>query len=137
MKKQNTQGCLLFNISKQSVNPGKNFGPYGLPKTALLSLWPAFLTAYENVISDKKTLTTTRAKFKGLMEKFKSFQIVVDDVKHTIQFLKDDSQGVLKLKVDDTILKAATITISVSIMNITFLSTFKALNKDLFKSDQV
>ena len=38
MKKQNIQGCLLFNISKQSVNPGKNFGPYGLPKTALLSL---------------------------------------------------------------------------------------------------
>ncbi|GIS04252.1 MAG: hypothetical protein CM15mP106_6990 [Candidatus Neomarinimicrobiota bacterium] len=26
MKKQNIQGCLLFNISKQSVNPGKNFG---------------------------------------------------------------------------------------------------------------
>ena len=32
MKKQNIEGCLLFNISKQSVNPGKNFGPYGLPK---------------------------------------------------------------------------------------------------------
>ena len=31
MKKQNINGCLLFNISKQSVNPGKNFGPYGLP----------------------------------------------------------------------------------------------------------
>ena len=38
MKKQNISGCLLFNISKQSVNPGKNFGPYGLPKSALLSL---------------------------------------------------------------------------------------------------
>ena len=37
----------------------------------------------------------------------------------------------------DIILKAATITISVSIINITFLSTFKALKKDLFKSDQV
>ena len=38
MKKQNINGCLLFNISKQSVNPGKNFGPYGLPKSALLNL---------------------------------------------------------------------------------------------------
>ena len=38
MKKQNIQGCLLFNISKQSVNPGKNFGPYGLPKAATLFL---------------------------------------------------------------------------------------------------
>ena len=25
MLKQNIEGCLLFNISKQSVNPGKNF----------------------------------------------------------------------------------------------------------------
>ena len=36
MIQQRLKGCLLFNISKQSVNPGKNFGPYGLPKTALL-----------------------------------------------------------------------------------------------------
>ena len=34
MLKQNTGGCLLFNISKQAVNPGANFGPYGLPKAA-------------------------------------------------------------------------------------------------------
>ena len=46
MKKQNTQGCLLFNISKQSVNPGKNFGPYGLPKTALLSLCKQYALDY-------------------------------------------------------------------------------------------
>ena len=38
MKKQNINGCLLFNISKQSVNPGKNFGPYGLAKTSTLFL---------------------------------------------------------------------------------------------------
>ena len=31
-------GCLLFNTSKQAVNPGKNFGPYGLPKAATLFL---------------------------------------------------------------------------------------------------
>ena len=46
MKKQNIQGCLLFNISKQSVNPGKNFGPYGLPKTALLSLCKQYALDY-------------------------------------------------------------------------------------------
>ena len=37
----------------------------------------------------------------------------------------------------EIILNAATMIISVSIINITFLSTFKALKKDLFKSDQV
>src|SRR6201999_3765937 len=29
---------LLFNTSKQAVNPGKDFGPYGLPKAATLFL---------------------------------------------------------------------------------------------------
>jgi NAD(P)-dependent dehydrogenase (short-subunit alcohol dehydrogenase family) len=28
----------LFNTSKQAVNPGKDFGPYGLPKAATLFL---------------------------------------------------------------------------------------------------
>lgn len=31
-------GLMLFNISNQSVNPGKDFGPYGIPKAALLAL---------------------------------------------------------------------------------------------------
>ena len=38
MQAQNTGGCLLFNVSKQAVNPGPEFGPYGLPKTATLGL---------------------------------------------------------------------------------------------------
>ena len=38
MKAQGTFGCLLFNTSKQAVNPGKDFGPYGLPKAATLFL---------------------------------------------------------------------------------------------------
>ena len=29
---------MLFNISKQAVNPGKNFGAYGLPKSTLMFL---------------------------------------------------------------------------------------------------
>ncbi len=38
MLSQGTGGCLLFNVSKQAVNPGPAFGPYGLPKAATLFL---------------------------------------------------------------------------------------------------
>jgi rhamnulose-1-phosphate aldolase/alcohol dehydrogenase len=38
MRAQGTGGCLLFNTSKQAVNPGRDFGPYGLPKAAALFL---------------------------------------------------------------------------------------------------
>jgi NAD(P)-dependent dehydrogenase (short-subunit alcohol dehydrogenase family) len=38
MLAQGTGGCLLFNVSKQAVNPGPNFGPYGLPKAATMAL---------------------------------------------------------------------------------------------------
>ncbi len=38
MKEQATGGVLLFNASKQAVNPGANFGAYGLPKAAALFL---------------------------------------------------------------------------------------------------
>ncbi len=38
MKQQGTGGVLLFNASKQAVNPGANFGAYGLPKAATLLL---------------------------------------------------------------------------------------------------
>ena len=43
----------------------------------------------------------------------------------------------IKIVKPEIILKAATIIIKVSIINITFLSTFRALKKDLFVSDQV
>ncbi len=35
---QGRGGQLLFNVSKQAVNPGKGFGAYGLPKAATLFL---------------------------------------------------------------------------------------------------
>lgn len=38
MKAQQTGGVLLFNVSKQAVNPGAKFGAYGLPKAATLFL---------------------------------------------------------------------------------------------------
>ena len=37
-RKQAMGGCLLFNASKQAINPGPDFGPYGLPKAATLAL---------------------------------------------------------------------------------------------------
>ena len=43
---QGIGGCLLFNTSKQAVNPGKNFGPYGLPKAATLSLMKQYALDY-------------------------------------------------------------------------------------------
>jgi rhamnose utilization protein RhaD (predicted bifunctional aldolase and dehydrogenase)/NAD(P)-dependent dehydrogenase (short-subunit alcohol dehydrogenase family) len=38
MRWQETGGAILFNISKQAINPGPNFGAYGIPKAATLSL---------------------------------------------------------------------------------------------------
>ena len=38
MEPQGTGGALLFNVSKQAVNPGPDFGPYGTSKAALMAL---------------------------------------------------------------------------------------------------
>jgi rhamnose utilization protein RhaD (predicted bifunctional aldolase and dehydrogenase)/NAD(P)-dependent dehydrogenase (short-subunit alcohol dehydrogenase family) len=38
MRQQRMGGVLLFNVSKQAVNPGANFGAYGTSKAALLAL---------------------------------------------------------------------------------------------------
>ncbi len=46
MLAQSTGGCLLFNVSKQAVNPGANFGPYGLPKAATLLLVRQYALEY-------------------------------------------------------------------------------------------
>jgi rhamnose utilization protein RhaD (predicted bifunctional aldolase and dehydrogenase)/NAD(P)-dependent dehydrogenase (short-subunit alcohol dehydrogenase family) len=46
MLKQGTGGALLFNISKQAVNPGQNFGPYGLPKAATMLLMRQYALDY-------------------------------------------------------------------------------------------
>jgi len=46
MQAQGTGGCLLFNTSKQAVNPGPGFGPYGLPKAATLFLVRQYAVDY-------------------------------------------------------------------------------------------
>ena len=38
MKAQGLGGALLFNVSKQAINPGPDFGAYGTSKAALLAL---------------------------------------------------------------------------------------------------
>jgi len=45
-KAQGTGGCLLFNTSKQAINPGANFGAYGLPKAATLFLSRQYALEY-------------------------------------------------------------------------------------------
>jgi NAD(P)-dependent dehydrogenase (short-subunit alcohol dehydrogenase family) len=37
-RNQGRGGTILFNISNQSVNPGRDFGPYGIPKAATMAL---------------------------------------------------------------------------------------------------
>ncbi|MBV9970098.1 MAG: bifunctional aldolase/short-chain dehydrogenase [Xanthobacteraceae bacterium] len=46
MLAQGIGGCLLFNVSKQAVNPGLDFGPYGLPKAATLFLARQYAVDY-------------------------------------------------------------------------------------------
>ena len=46
MLAQGTGGALLFNASKQAVNPGPGFGPYGLPKAATLLLAKQYALEY-------------------------------------------------------------------------------------------
>lgn len=46
MLAQRTGGCLLFNVSKQAVNPGASFGPYGLPKAATFLLVRQYALEY-------------------------------------------------------------------------------------------
>ena len=75
-------GQLLFNISKQALNPGPNFGSYGIAKSALVALMKQYAleAADSNIRSNginadriksgllNKDLITKRAKSRGLSE---------------------------------------------------------------------
>ncbi len=83
MLMQGTGGCLLFNVSKQAVNPGPNFGPYGLPKAALLALTRQYALDYgahgirANAVNADRIrsglltpdMIASRSKARGLSEK--------------------------------------------------------------------
>jgi len=80
LKRQSTGGSILFNISKQSVNPGTNFGSYGLPKATLLFLMKQYALEFSKygirfngINADRiksgllsKELIFKRAKARGL-----------------------------------------------------------------------
>jgi NAD(P)-dependent dehydrogenase (short-subunit alcohol dehydrogenase family) len=83
MLAQGTGGCLLFNVSKQAVNPGLNFGPYGVPKAALLALMRQYALDYgsdgirANAVNADRIrsglltadMIASRSKARGLSEK--------------------------------------------------------------------
>lgn len=46
MQAQNTGGALIFNVSKQAVNPGPKLGPYGIPKAATMALMRQYALEY-------------------------------------------------------------------------------------------
>ena len=83
MQAQGTGGVLLFNASKQAVNPGKDFGPYGLPKAATMFLMKQYALDYgrdgirSNAVNADRIRTglltddmvSARAKARGISEK--------------------------------------------------------------------
>jgi rhamnose utilization protein RhaD (predicted bifunctional aldolase and dehydrogenase)/NAD(P)-dependent dehydrogenase (short-subunit alcohol dehydrogenase family) len=83
MRAQGTGGCLLFNTSKQAINPGPNFGPYGLPKAATLFLMRQYAVDHgaegirANAVNADRirsgllsgSMIQSRSKARGLSEK--------------------------------------------------------------------
>lgn len=83
MKAQGTGGCLLFNVSKQAVNPGPDFGPYGLPKATTLFLMRQYALDYgalgiraNGINADRirtglltSEMIASRSKARGMSEK--------------------------------------------------------------------
>ena len=82
-KEQKTGGTLLFNTSKQAVNPGPKFGAYGLPKAATLFLSRQYALEYgaigvrSNAVNADRIrsglltddMINSRSKARGLSEK--------------------------------------------------------------------
>ncbi len=82
-KEQGTGGVLLFNTSKQAINPGAKFGAYGLPKAATLFLSRQYALEYgpigvrsnavnadrirSGLLSDE--MIASRSKARGVSEK--------------------------------------------------------------------
>jgi NAD(P)-dependent dehydrogenase (short-subunit alcohol dehydrogenase family) len=83
MRAQGNGGTLLFNVSKQAVNPGPNFGPYGLPKAAALALMRQYAVDYgadgitSNAVNADRIrsglltsdMVKTRSKARGVSER--------------------------------------------------------------------
>ena len=82
MRQQGTGGVLLFNTSKQVVNPGPGFGPYGLPKAATMALMRQYAVEFggdgirSNAVNADRiksglltdAMVKSRAKARGISE---------------------------------------------------------------------
>jgi len=82
MRQQATGGVLLFNASKQAVNPGPDFGPYGLPKAAAMALMRQYAVEFggdgirSNAVNADRiksgllteSMVKSRAKARGVSE---------------------------------------------------------------------
>jgi rhamnose utilization protein RhaD (predicted bifunctional aldolase and dehydrogenase)/NAD(P)-dependent dehydrogenase (short-subunit alcohol dehydrogenase family) len=69
LQRQGTGGALLFNVSKQAVNPGRNFGPYGLPKAATLALMRQYAVDYGSAGITANAVNADRIRSGLLTEK--------------------------------------------------------------------
>ncbi|MBY0509889.1 MAG: SDR family oxidoreductase, partial [Rhodospirillaceae bacterium] len=100
MSRQGFGGVLLFNVSKQAINPGPDFGPYGLPKAAALALMRQYAVDHggegirSNAVNADRirsglltdTMIAERSKARGLTEatymggNLLSQEVTADDV---------------------------------------------------------
>ena len=107
MQAQDTGGCLLFNTSKQAVNPGKDFGPYGLPKAATMFLVKQYALDHgkegirSNAVNADRIrsglltsdMVAARAKARGISEddymsgNLLGLEVTADDVAEAFVFL--------------------------------------------------
>ncbi len=98
MKKQNIKGSVIFNISKQAINPGPNFGAYGLPKATLMFLMKQYVVEsskfgirFNGVNADRirsgllnSEMIAKRAKSRGLsIEAYMAGNLLKEEVKAT------------------------------------------------------
>ena len=109
------------NISKLKTDERNNLTLSILKENIIPNIIPAMVAKKPIVKPVKKKVFLIEALFKP-----KVFKIAISLVLFFINIVRPE-----------TILNAATIIINVKIINITFLSTLRALKKDLFKSDQV
>jgi rhamnose utilization protein RhaD (predicted bifunctional aldolase and dehydrogenase)/NAD(P)-dependent dehydrogenase (short-subunit alcohol dehydrogenase family) len=107
LKAQGTGGALLFNVSKQAVNPGLDFGPYGLPKASTMFLLRQYAVDYgalgiraNGINADRirtglltDAMIASRSKARGLSENeymggnLLGLEVTAEDVAQAFVFL--------------------------------------------------
>ena len=68
-QKQKTGGVLLFNASKAAFNPGKDFGPYALPKATVVALMKQYALDYGKESIRSNAINADRVRTKLFTEK--------------------------------------------------------------------